>query len=301
MDTKTGKIKDSLSKGLDWIDQNQKYFKLTSLGTSSDAKIKAVKPIGELVLAANLLSNWNIEKPWAERQLNHSWASLEEGGVLLQMLLARPDLIVISTVYASFKENGFVNTKLNRLISFLSSTACCLSIEFPRWRQLDLEHGLSALDLKAFPSDAHLGTWISGLPEPWLLTDDIAYAVTHEVFYITDFGNRPDNLPQDIRAYVSRWLNLWIKMYLERSNFDLIAEFVMVGLCVGLEDKMQDSILLLIQAQHDDGYFLGPGIIPNTPSPEKIFFHNYHTTLVSLLAISMFIRFGPTNAFSGHA
>lgn len=291
MDTQYWLVKESLLRGLEWIDRNQNSFGIESFGAEADAKIKAVKPVGELALAASLLRFWEIEKAWAKKQLDFCWASFDKGEVLLHLLLARPDLIVISTVYASFKCNGYINDKLEHLIAFLSSSDCCSSIEFPRWRQLDLEHGLSALGLRSFPENAHIGTWINGLPEPWLLTDDIAYAVTHEIFYITDFGSKPDRLPQYFHEYVSRWLSLWIKLYIARDNYDLVAELVMVGLCLGLKEEMYGGISILTRKQHKSGYFPGPGNMRSSPSLGTIFLHNYHTTIVGVLALSMFLRF----------
>jgi hypothetical protein len=152
-------------------------------------------------------------------------------------------------------------------------------------------HGLDALDIESFPPDAYVGTWVAARPEPWMMTDDIAYAVTHEIFYISDFGRVPERLPPSVRSYVATWLPAWLEIYAAQSNWDLFAEFVMVG--ASLRQSQPVALCLLMEQLTPDGHVPGPRdgaanlIRSNDPGPRIRFLRNYHTTLVAMMAFAL--------------
>lgn len=281
-------------EGLDriagWIDANLDQFRLRH-ARSADHRIFLVKPLGELVLAAALLAAAGRSRSWCGEKAAFVWEELEEGELLLRLLAARPDLIVISTLYANFRCFGHSNARLETLLEHLAATACCRGIEFPAWRRLDVAHGLEALGFAPFPRRPLAGTWLGAFPEPWLITDDLAYAATHEIFYITDFGARRARLDAAVRSYVATWLPAWLRIYAGRGNWDLFGEFVMVGACLGRSPP--GAVDLLAGQIGEDGLVPGPHgsaatLKSDSDSAERgAFLCNYHTTLVAMMALAL--------------
>lgn len=118
------------------------------------------------------------------------------------------------------------------------------------------------------------------------------YALTHTVFYLTDFGRRP--WPPDLAA--ADRIEGVLDMLSERAetewNLDLLAEYLLARQMLGLAGgRAAREAELLAGSQHDDGYWPGPadltevleekGAMPD----ETIFFSHYHTTLVAREAL----------------
>lgn len=288
MDSFTKKANNCLNLTLKWIESNLNEFDIAN-GKDESHRLKLLKPIGELVLISSLLQSKKIADDLPLRLLSYCWDKLDSANEILKILIARPDLIIASTIYSSFKIHGFNNVKLEQLISFLSKTDACKSIEFPRWRQLDLAHALSKLHLEDFPRNAHEGIWLEKLPEPWVITDDIAYAITHEIFYITDFGEKQERLQPEIKSYLIRWLPVWIDLYIYRENFDIVAELIVVGSCIGEKKLFRKQMQILLDYQQPSGMFNGPGNQPENGNLRQVFLYNYHTTLVSLMACANYV------------
>jgi len=203
---------DPLKRAAVWLDENHAEFHLSHARTI-DEQIQLIKPIGELALTSSVLAQLGYDRSWCTSKINDCWQELECGELLLRILAARPDLIVAATLYSSFYEFGMRHDRLERLLIHLSQSPACNAIEFPTWRRLDVAHGFQKLGLHPFPLKPHSDTWLSALPEPWMISDDIAYAITHEIFYITDFGNEIDRLDRNVRNYVSAWLPAWLEIY----------------------------------------------------------------------------------------
>lgn len=279
-----------LDRAAGWIDANIEQFRLCH-AQSDDARVFLMKPLGELALTAAVLSRCAFDSAWCGQKVKFAWDELGGGDALLHLLSARPDLIVASTLYACFRQFGHRNRRLDILIRHLAATAACRAIEFPRWRRLDVAHAFDALEIEPFPPDAHVGTWVVARPEPWMLTDDVAYAVTHEIFYITDFGRVPERLPASVRSYVTTWLPAWLKIYAAQSNWDLFAEFVMVGASLNLPQHA--AVRLLMEQLTPDGHVPGPrdgaaNLIRSNDTGARVrFLRNYHTTLVAMMAFAL--------------
>jgi hypothetical protein len=156
-----------------------------------------------------------------------------------------------------------------------------------------LEHGFEGLGLSTFPECPERGTWLEALPEPWTLTNDIAYALTHDVFYITDFGFKPHRLAVQMREYITTWLPTWLFIYWRQSSWDIFAELIMVAACIKKTRAVRSEMRQLISAQHQNGMTPGPSnsaksLLRDYHSEARVsFLQNYHTTLVSLMAMSL--------------
>jgi hypothetical protein len=127
---------------------------------------------------------------------------------------------------------------------------------------------------------------------PWMVNLELAYTITHEVFYVTDFGFKPYRLDPNIRAYIQTWLPSWLKIYAEKADFDLTAELIMTDACIEGQG-FDDYVALLVRSQHNMGYMPGPPMTGATLKsdfdlPERVvFLENYHSTLVTIMALIM--------------
>jgi hypothetical protein len=286
----------ALDRGFKWVRSNLLQFSLSN-AKSEEEKLQLLKPLGELALAADLIEQLIPGRFLTKEISEWCWNELEQGETLVGILSVRPDLIVIATLYANFKRAGLHNSRLDLLIAFLSKSPSVQNIELPTWRRLDVEHGLASLGLSLFPSDPEKGTWLSALPEPWTITDDIAYAMTHDVFYITDFGHEQDRLSADSKRYLRTWLPTWLTLYQKQMNWDLFAELLIVAACIDSSlIGMTAELGYLISVQHENGMVRGPpnsakNLLSDTHTEHRtVFLKNYHTTLVSLIAFAFGTR-----------
>jgi hypothetical protein len=275
---------------LQWVSRNRSYFAFERGGSALD-NLKLLKPLGELAITADTLIRLDCDTTACRDHLGWCWEQLKHGEVLVDALLIRPDLIVLSTIYSSFHSHGFRSSKLDRLLAYLKASPSALAVELPTWRRLDVCHGFERIGIGTLPDNPAAGTWLSALPEPWTITDDTAYASTHNIFYITDFGFMPERLTRDIRDYVGAWLGTWLEIYRRRTHWDLFAEFIMVAACLGI--PCLPLVSELSEVQLVDGSMPGPegagkDFIADGMDAERVaFLKNYHTTLVSLMACVM--------------
>lgn len=129
------------------------------------------------------------------------------------------------------------------------------------------------------------------MPEPWAISEASAYSLTHTVFYTTDFGADIAGLPQAHVAYLKRWVPVWQCYYARAVNMDLLAEMIMVGRCLGLEEG-ESMWRAIADAQCPSGAVPSPLSRDWTESlaadpGKRDFFTNYHTTLVTIMAVAM--------------
>lgn len=278
----------AIDAALGWIEANLIQFALPT-GPTTETTLKAIKPLGELVLVIDKIAERHSK---FEALLKWSWKEFRGGELMLDILIARHDLIVLTTIYASFVNRGFSNPRLDQWIAYLRATAAHEGIEFPRWRRLDVDHALAKLDGERLSADSLRDTWIALRPEPWLMSDDTAYAVTHTLFYITDFGQAGHLLPDDIRDYLYLWLPAWLEISRRQRNFDLFAEWLMVAAYAGFDDIFAKHAAVLVAHQRSDGVFPGPSgsaealLHDEMPAIRSDFLRNYHTTLVAILALA---------------
>ncbi|HEX6375258.1 MAG TPA: hypothetical protein VFZ91_06020 [Allosphingosinicella sp.] len=280
-----------LARALAWIERHRAEFALPA-GPITEATLRALKPLGEMVLIAEkLVQRDRAHAARSRRLLAWAWDELGQGDVLLHILAAKPDLIVLSTVYASFAQCGFANERLAYAIGQIHDLPASRAIEFPKWRRLDVCHAMASLRGERMADDALEGSWLAHRPEPWLLGEDAAYAVTHEIFYATDYGRHPRGVPTELRDYLELWLPAWLRIYERRNNFDLFAELLMSAAYLGLESIYREHLPRLLSEQAQDGSFPGPAgsaatqITAATPDRRANFLRNYHTTLVGMLAL----------------
>ena len=107
--------------------------------------------------------------------------------------------------------------------------------------------------------------------------------MTHTVFHLTDWGAHPHGLPDHIQDYLQSWLPAWLEVYLEAGQWDLVAELLIVDLCLTDPEFYPHAWDRVAGAQHADGLLpYGPMRVPHKLA--KAFRNHYHLTLAATIA-----------------
>lgn len=280
-----------------WIEENLGAFKVTDRDDDL-ALVRQIKPLAELALTCDLLlrsPNSDLLYPnarsFAHRILKFCWNELDGGEHLRRLILTYPDLYSLVTVYPPFFKAGLRDSRLEMGIEAVTHDRTVLAIEFPAWRLIDFSTALRALGFLSPWDEKKLLklTWLGALPAPWSLSDSAAYSVTHVVFYLTDFGFKPNGLPVRHLRYLRRWAPVWSRYYARAANLDLLSEMLMVAFYIGAQEHVSGEVDHLSSQQLPSG--LVPGPLPEEylkafgeQAEYRSFLANYHTTLVATMA-----------------
>lgn len=288
-----------------WIFQDLSRFRLDK-GKNSSRVVELLKPLGELTLAASLLSrlpHLTTDRTW-KTVLDFSWDQLRDGYLLVDVLKERPDLLVMLSLYATLYREGYENKELNNQIVQLVETPGYYQTDMLAWRRLDLLVGLEDLGIKTdIASEIEMAfnqTWLSKCHSPWTITEPSAYGLTHAAFYMANYGFDESRLPSNVESYLFENCLPWARMYLEEQNFDLAAEMIMTRCC--LKFPLTDSEKLLskdfLEARMEDNALPCPpyGALSllfgeDDPSRRHFLLH-YHTVLVTCMASAMAMNRG---------
>jgi len=276
-------------KGLTWIENHRDEFS-PRRGRDPWEQTMLLKPFSELMLTVTVLRRDPVLCRRLEPIVQWAWHEAEDGALLIDLTSAKVELVEAVGLYADFAENGHHNPALRQWLEHLVCTDVAAGLELPPWRDVALRYNLARLDLSG-PPVLPAGSWLGARPEPWTISLTTGYPMTHEVFYLTNFGAAPDNLAVEIREYLHWWLPAWRDCFRDPEHLDLLAELVMTAACIH-GDPGQDVLDLLTIRQFDDGSVAGPrGAGRELPSPpddaeRRRFLSDYHTTLVSVLALT---------------
>jgi hypothetical protein len=288
-------VKLSMALGIGWVADHLQEFSVggTSAASFSKADIARLKPISELALAVSLLNRCGLDLPILDELADWIWEECEEGRKITRLLLARPDFLPCCALYASMYQMGRRSSSLHPVIELLAKSDMAKVLPLQPWSRLALEYNLCKLDL--FPPNA-LRTddlYVLTRPEPWVMSGEIAYAVTHELLYLTDFGFRPLG-SEDLELYLASWIPYWAKVFIEERDDDVTGEFAMVASCVGDHGNFGAAALATVIAHADhDGSVCGPkgaGAVlfsEGDTEARRDFLARYHTTLVMVMSAAM--------------
>jgi len=281
-----------LSASVGWISRNLHHFEMRGVA-SAEEELSMLKPLGELALTSSILLRTGLHTQLAREWAAWAWEGLDSGDKIIQVLACRPDLIALSSLCATFSELGYGRPEIHSFLSYLARTANWSALELPPWRRLDVDLALEVLQISPFPQRSQENLWLAKQPEPWMISNDVAYCITHEVFYVTDFGAQAQRIDPAIREYLKTWLPSWFSIFAELKNMDILSELIMVSACIGEAASFGEAIEHVLHSQHADGLIpspLGSGrqLICPADTPDRVhFLSNYHTALVGTMALAM--------------
>jgi len=159
------------------------------------------------------------------------------------------------------------------------------------FRYLDMLYGLNNL---GFEVSAELRekvlSWgcLSSLGRLRNVGPSDAYALTHNIFYLTDFGRNPDELEDAVLHEVAPVLKRLSYNAVLQNDMDLLSEYV---LCFGYLQSVDEEVLEfsneLQSRKQPEGYWLGPIDMKSSLNELKVsptlhaFYSHYHTTLLA--------------------
>ena len=297
-------------RGLSWIEAHREHFALPP-GPPDLDDLFPLKVLAELARVADVLGRGRLPADVDERVadlLRFAWEQLGQGQLFATLLVARP-YVVLGSLYSIFERNGYRHAETRTLLAGLSTPGGVSSRRFPprrgpelsapapfgkdaaavlalslalAWRQMGLP--CSWVEDRLFPL-----TWLSRQLDVATLSDPEAYSLSHVVFFMTDFGDRPGGLNRTCRDYLRERCRGWMEALRLRSNLDLYSELALVLACLG-EPVPEEVETVLRKAQAEDGMLPGPGFrsqrrLKGIEDPgRRRFLENYHTTLAGILA-----------------
>ncbi|MGW7586701.1 DUF6895 family protein [Kitasatospora sp. NPDC054768] len=171
------------------------------------------------------------------------------------------------------------------MLESLSRLRAVHAVEIQGSRQLAVANARRIIGLSHRPDWAALAarTWLGALPEPWTVSWSTAYQVTHTVFHLTDWGARPQDLPEPMRDYLHDWLPVWLDIWLEIGEWDLVGELLIVDSCIGEPITGRSGWEALASVQRADG------LVPRDNEPieddeELAIRAHEHTAVVAVVA-----------------
>ncbi|MFH9657050.1 DUF6895 family protein [Streptomyces sp. NPDC017248] len=282
------------SRALDWLHTHRRLGALPH-GTGLGADLAAYKAVAEVALAAGLTvrsgTAGSREHAQSRELLDFGWSQMRHGDLLYERLLHHPLTTDPLECYSHFAVAGYRHHGLEDLVAHLAATGVASALECVPNRRLAIANALRATGHDRGPSRPDWpaltrATWLGATPQPWLIDWETAYAMTHTVFHLTDWGRNPQALGQEPAAYLGQWLPVWTDVWSETCQWDLVGELLIVGNCLPQPYAEVDDWQRLAQVQHPDG--LMPRDADGVDDdPATRFADHQHTTVVAVIAATV--------------
>ncbi|KUM79147.1 DUF6895 family protein [Streptomyces curacoi] len=277
-------------RALEWLWSHRDGFRLEPDVDPEVGFLERFKPIGELALICQVLFREGVagsrQADLARRLLDHTWRHTLDGGrMLVRGQRIEPLSPIPFEVYLPYKEMGYSEPEVERATVLYHRLRSWSALELDPTRRLGLAAFQRRFGLTPHPPEADLvgPTWLARTPEPWTVSGHIAYDVTHAVFHLTDWGERPDGLPPDIADYLATWLPVWIDDWLDLKRWDLLGELLVVDACLPRPTLDERAWEGFAAAQQPDGAMPAVRTMPEG-EPDEVFDIVYHPTLVAAFA-----------------
>ncbi|MGW1138667.1 DUF6895 family protein [Streptomyces zhihengii] len=290
MTTATRLFHDVGQQAVAWLHTHRDGFRLEPDADPETGFLERFKPVGELALICKVLFREGVsgsrESAMARALIDHAWREVLDGGrMLVRAQRTEPASPVPFEVYLPFRELGYSQPELEQAVRLNHRLASWAALEVTPVRRLGLSRFEQRFGLEASldPAEALRRTWLGRRPEPWTVEGHTGYAITHTVFHLTDWGERPEGLPGDLAGYLGDWLPVWLDDWLDLGRWDLLGELLVVDACLprpALDERIWEGFAA---AQLPDGSMPAVGEAP-TGDPQDVFDMLYHPTLVAAFA-----------------
>lgn len=281
------------TRGVRWLYRNRHRgaFPAETTADLGDPN-KVYKPLGESSLTAVFVLR--APGPLADVQaqakelLEHGWEQMRHGDLLYERQVRHQLATDPLECYAHFVPAGYRHHRLDSLLTHLTASTSWWAVEMLPNRRLAV---VNAARLAGFshPEDWRplvAATWLGQLPEPWLIDWTTAYAMTHTVYHVTDWGRRPHALPVPVSDYLTRWLPAWMRVWAEVGDWDLLGELLLVDACLPHPQFPRDMFQLIADAQLPDG-MVPRDIQPVSEDAQEAFTDHQHTTAVTVMSAAL--------------
>ena len=292
-------LKLKLLLGLSWIFDHLNEFGTGKEKSHSRTKedVALIKPLSELALTIDVLRRCGIALPVFDQILEWIWRETDRGKYITTVLLARNDFVPCCALYTSLFSQGYKSESLHTTLRMLSQMDMTATLPLQPWARLALEYNLEKLNLPLKNRIHQSQLYAPRCPEPWVISGETAYAITHELFYLSDFGFKP-LIDEPLLEYLKTWIPYWSQKFIAASDYDVTGELAMVWNCIDAEEneEINNPLYSVLEYQQANGSLKGPEgagsfLFKKGDSAERrIFLERYHTTLVLLMAIALRLR-----------
>jgi hypothetical protein len=277
-------------RALEWLWAHRDGFRLEPDVDPDVGFLERFKPVGELALICRVLFREGVagsrQADLARRLVDHTWRHTLDGGrMLVRGQRVEPLSPIPFEVYLPYKELGYSEPDVERATVLYHRLNSWAALELDPTRRLGMSAFQRRFGLTPRRPEADLvgATWLARTPEPWTVSGHIAYDLTHTVFHLTDWGERPDGLPPDIADYLTMWLPVWIDDWLDLKRWDLLGELLVVDACLPRPTLDERAWEGFAAAQQPDGAMPAVRTMPEG-EPDEVFDTVYHPTLVAAFA-----------------
>jgi hypothetical protein len=280
-------------RALAWVERSVGNFDPFSYSDSNKFEF-AVKMLAELLVVCAAYQS--LPERGTRRIVNaiqtyivdHVFKRPELQSFLLQHLSTLPGI----SLFASLLECGYRDTDFHRKLERLSLQSNIVFGEYAPAVFMDIVHSILRCQLP-WPGPSIMSLFerslLASKPDLLGLKDPDYYAITHAVFFVTDFGRSPENLPQEVKAYFLREANKIMFSFASRNHWDLLGEMLLCHAYLKTIDTPEFAtyLQLLLAVQNADGSFTSDveAKKPGDGSDKQWADHveKYHTTLIFLL------------------
>ncbi|MDQ0772376.1 hypothetical protein QF026_000842 [Streptomyces aurantiacus] len=275
---------------LEWLHAHRDGFRLEQDVDPEVGFLERFKPVGELAIICKVLFREGVagsrQAQLARQLLDHAWRDTLDGGrMLVRGHRIEPLSPIPFEVYLPFRELGYSRPEIEQALLLNQRLESFAAYEVPPARRLGLSAFQRRFGLTPRPPESELvgTTWLGRTPEPWTVEGHIAYDVTHTVFHLTDWGERPDGIPDRLAGYLATWLPVWLDDWLDLARWDLLGELLVVDACLPRPTLDERAWEGFAAAQQPDGAMPAVRTMPQG-DPEELFDLVYHPTLVAAFA-----------------
>ncbi|MGH7931339.1 MAG: DUF6895 family protein [Candidatus Binatia bacterium] len=208
--------------------------------------------------------------------------------------------------YLIQRRRGWHEAYWEETVGWLMTQGLPYGAEALPYRRLDVAYFLNAAGLDPCivggsfplgnPLQLYRETFAARERNPISVDVDAAYAITHTLFYLSDFGRVRPRLPdEDVDRLQALLVSLTLHAW-RTGHLDLLAELLFCVRVVGSSDP-----IVAIAERYFDGVRAATGHVPATSErfewlvnqstkSEEVFATCYHTTLVALLLDAQRLR-----------
>lgn len=279
-----------------WLAEHRDRFIPTSSGSTA-SEIFARKAFVELALFVGLSARAQTSVPAAAYgELLNCVTSVASRASYKELAARdRRAFLLYAPTCGALRLAGCDDPEFRWTVEAIAGGRCAAAFEHLPFRHLDLLHTLDTAGIEhTLPRAEDVLPFTTLLADPSTIEirESDAYAITHTVFYASDFGTKNPTWPASCNsARVVALLDALLMLYRVRGNSDLVAELICSHACLGVHGTrgLASAWEYLSDLQYPDGRVPGP---PGIVAPEDAggetdsqeWQSSYHTTLVVALA-----------------
>lgn len=262
-----------------------------------DDSDRAAKAACEVALFARHLAMHGVRPAWA-RAVGARLVPRLRGGAVVQRLLWTPSRAgMLGAGHALLHALGHPDPRWDDVIDRLIRHPLGDTREVTPYEALEVDWVLGLLG-RAPRAGSRVSTALARGFDPLGMLSDDAYALTHTVFYATDFGRY--QLPAAQVDHVNGWCDAGAAWSVARADLDLAGEFVLAALCTGatLGASTRLALAMLMTTWDELGFVPDDAMagLDAAPSRADVFFAIYHANLVAGLVAATLRAAGAVTA-----